>query len=303
MLEGPEARAPRELRLAAFGKHPGWFDHMDELGLDTERLVGFRRVLYTEGINANVDSGAWQAKDGREPAIPFGHTFVWDLGDDGFVGRLHASTDGRGRSLYPVVIVVDGSSIPVRWTLDQLLPGMKSTEQQIVETTSAEEVRAAVRLAGQRVSQRSIDSPLPGSLGSWPNTAPLIADHPDLGPAREGYYRIVYQIERELSAFRSEAAVGGNRAQHLRVPRCADSPETALRQWLAFLRQFLHSEAPIFAAAPDEYPWVDLIVGPPTSAQFFCLRATLEQLPLSSTIPYTIDQPIREQADRLAAGN
>src|SRR5262249_6263883 len=52
--------APRrgEVHVAAFGKHPGWDDHV-ELGLDTTRLAEVRQWLYVEGIAGNVDSGAW----------------------------------------------------------------------------------------------------------------------------------------------------------------------------------------------------------------------------------------------------
>jgi len=36
--------------LAAFGKHPGWDDHVEDLGLETESLNLAKTVLYIDGI-------------------------------------------------------------------------------------------------------------------------------------------------------------------------------------------------------------------------------------------------------------
>ena len=53
--------------LSAFGKHPGWNDHIDDLGLDTDALVTAKRLLYVQGISQNIDAGAW---DALEPPAP-----------------------------------------------------------------------------------------------------------------------------------------------------------------------------------------------------------------------------------------
>ena len=47
------------VRLAAFGKHPAWNDHMEDIGLDTLALVEAKRYLYVQGISGQIDSGAW----------------------------------------------------------------------------------------------------------------------------------------------------------------------------------------------------------------------------------------------------
>ncbi len=68
------AKPAPQLHLAAFGKHPGWNDHTDDLGLDTDALVNAKRLLYVQGISQNIDSGAWDKIDAapasREISVP-----------------------------------------------------------------------------------------------------------------------------------------------------------------------------------------------------------------------------------------
>ena len=39
------SRPEPSIKLAAFGKHPGWMDHMEELGLETSALAAPLIVL------------------------------------------------------------------------------------------------------------------------------------------------------------------------------------------------------------------------------------------------------------------
>ena len=44
--------------LAAFGKHPGWDDHIPAIGVATETLAWVEKTLYNKGIRGQIDSGA-----------------------------------------------------------------------------------------------------------------------------------------------------------------------------------------------------------------------------------------------------
>jgi hypothetical protein len=68
-----------KVHVAAFGKHPGWDDHIEEIGLDSALLVNAKRVLYTECIGGNIYSGVWEKLE-PEKQLPFGHTFFWARG-------------------------------------------------------------------------------------------------------------------------------------------------------------------------------------------------------------------------------
>lgn len=299
MIDGPESKPARSAQLAAFGKHPGWMDHMDEIGLETDRLVGLRRVLYTEGINGNIDRGAWKKKDGAEEPIPFGHSFIWRFGRDGIVGRLRASTDGRGRALYPIVLAADVVDIPILDAAASILPVLQETENQLVATTSADAARQIIHQAANRVraiGASAVVSPAPAQHG-----LSSMADHEDFAPDRSGFHRVMYQIERDVGPLTGEAPAGG-RAHHIRVPRCAATPEEALFRWLNAAGRLFPAGWMLMVIAPDAAPWVDLIVGMPTVNQFFCLRATPDQLPLSSEIPYTIEPAFVAKVEGLLSG-
>ncbi|MBX9735945.1 MAG: hypothetical protein K2X32_03385, partial [Phycisphaerales bacterium] len=63
--------------MSAFGKHPAWDDHIDDVGLSTDELVDARRTLYADCIAGSIDSGAWGAPDQPPPAwlVDYGHEF------------------------------------------------------------------------------------------------------------------------------------------------------------------------------------------------------------------------------------
>ena len=53
----PKASLGSRVTLAAFGKHPGWDDHMPGIGVDTELLAHLKQALYVRGIGKQIDSG------------------------------------------------------------------------------------------------------------------------------------------------------------------------------------------------------------------------------------------------------
>src|SRR5579862_6325420 len=85
---GSGSKTAPALHLAAFGKHPGWNDHLDDLGLETDSLINAKRLLYLQGISQNIDSGAWEKLDSPPNPLPphtpiagrldlFRHHFFW----------------------------------------------------------------------------------------------------------------------------------------------------------------------------------------------------------------------------------
>src|SRR5438105_10669471 len=86
-----------EVFLAAFGKHPGWNDFMDDLGLDTPRLIETRRLLLG-AIDANAEG--WERLEESRRLANFRHALVWQPGggdSDIVVARFWSSSDGKGR--------------------------------------------------------------------------------------------------------------------------------------------------------------------------------------------------------------
>ena len=145
--------ASERVFIAAFGKHPGWDDHIDDIGLDTDVLVGVKRILYTQGIGNNIDSGSWDKLEENQRVEKYGHTLVWCIKGDVVVGRLWSSRDGKGRSSYPMVVCVQCSQLPLPWVLTNILPRLEGIEQSCTGTTSADDVRRIIEDARNQFRQ------------------------------------------------------------------------------------------------------------------------------------------------------
>jgi hypothetical protein len=281
--------APQRPRIAAFGKHPGWNDHIDDIGLETDLLVMIKRLLYVEGIGGNIDSGAWEALQGDQQIADFDHVFVYRAGMDLVIGRFWSSSDGKGRTRYPMVVCADCSGHSVPWSLAQALPELEKIKAGCQQTKVPQEVAALIQVGSSRLAaaaaQDKRDQP-PG-----PSVLSLLAARPEMGPDGLGFNRVLYQTERELGAYRRGPSRSRSAAQpqHLRVPACAEGVADRTDLWLRFVHEMLDPVAPIMLLVPVSLPWVDILVGAAAPAQFFCIRASSRAVPLTTEIPYSLD--------------
>jgi hypothetical protein len=296
--------------LAAFGKHPGWNDHIDDIGLDTDDLINIKRLLYLQGINQNIDGGAWDKLDPPQRLNAFRHDFLWQMTAGGgggqpsspVAGRLWSSVDGKGRDKYPMVLCADTVELPDNFAAITALPFLAKTHERCAAATDAQTVRKVIDT--DREALRAMIQPVPTQTSLHPSDIAKVAGSPDLAPSREGFHRIIYQIARGMSAYRPGAANPAARAEKIRVPLCGLRPHEAILFWLRFCRTLLSPNAPILLIAPepqitrtefnpDSTGWIDIIVGEPTAADLFCIKAATHALPLTSDIPYTLDPSFR----------
>lgn len=315
---GGDPGKPR-LSLAAFGKHPGWDDHIEDLGVDTPRLTWVKRVLYTEGIGGNIDSGAWDQL-GEEKLLPgFKHVFVWrwGTGDGRFeyvVGRMWSSRDGKGRTKYPMVVAVHAEGVTLPWLTRRVLPKLEELEAKCAAEKTALAVRAILDSA--RLELAAALAEAGGTEGGLSLLAGLTRRSelrpgdgaPDMAGVPAGLLRVLYEIDKEMGAFRTPSDKKTTtrsvdvRARHLRVPRCVDGgPGDASRLWGATLLTQLSEYAPVLVLEPLGMGFVDILVGEPAAAQLFCVRAGEAGMPMTSDIPYTIDDSFAAQAAGVVA--
>jgi len=296
--------APRELFLAAFGKHPGWDDHV-EIGVDTERLTVVKRILYSDGIGGNIESGVWDKLKDNQRLSGFDHVFVWKGGDTVVVGRLWSSRDGKGRGRYPMVVCAQ-SGMALPWVVRTILPGLESVQRKCTETTSAaavgqvlNEARAALRLEATRA--KTIFSNRPTR-----RTKIRANDRRDVEGGEDGGLPIIlYHLERELGSgdlpLGTDAEkIAANRTAHLRVPAISSFPAGGAVPWINFLTNFVTDETSILALVPNDGTWIDLIVGEPGPAQLYCLLASPTAIPLTTEIPYQLDESFLARARTFA---
>lgn len=296
------------LFLAAFGKHPGWNDHIEDLGLETDFLVRLKRTLYLDGIGSNVDSGAWEKLSEPQRLGGFDHLFFYHAGRDVVLGRMWSSMDGKGRTRYPMVVCAHCSGLPLPWVFQQVLPRLEDIRTRCVNTASSLEVKSILdssrrhlRELTQQVEASSRDA------GVSEKPLAVLARCPEMGKDHVGLLRVLYKLEQGAPADDSSGGDPAGRlvqgSLHIRVPACADSPPNTIRLWLRFLLEELDSSNATILLLPVGKSWIDIIVGQASAKDYYCIQASLEAVPRTTDIPYTLGPGFLERAERrIAAG-
>lgn len=310
------SRDPRA-HACAFGKHPAWDDHIEDTGLDHDRLVWIKRVLYSEGIAGNIDSGSWERLDDAKRLNTFNHRFYWRVPEGLVVGRMWSSRDGKGRTKYPMVAAGWVEGTPDAWAVEQVSNKLEAFEKTVKQTSSAELVRLAV---GQM--QLDLSTSAAVVLGSSSNDSHQLITKLVNSPALDasgqkglGLMRILYEIERELGTFRNsgtgsflrgKADAAAPKAQHLRVPAGLDSPSDGVgvsaRAWLAIMEQEVGKSTPILVLEPIGEGFVDIVIGEPGPSMLFCTRASAAGLAPTSNVPYSLDPAFLVKAQSRVQG-
>jgi len=305
---GAEGR--RALFLGAFGKHPGWNDHIEEderirnLGLRTESLVLAKVLLYVQGIAQNIDAGAWEKLDAAHRLETFNHLFFWQANDQLILGRLWSSSDGKGRTRYPMVVAAHVLGAELDWGLATVLPRLERLHEECAAATTALAVMNCLDQARNELQAKlSVAANLPPPL----HVLGHFVQHPEFGPGGEGLLRVLYQLERQSASFargrftpRDDAAKV--LSQDLRAPAAGQTAAEVFACWTRVVRMHVDGAAPMLLLWPAGRPWVDIVLGKPAPEQLFCLRATPAKLPCVSEIPFShLDSAFRARAREVLA--
>jgi len=266
------AGGARQIFLGAFGKHPGWNDHMDDIGLETESLVAAKKHLYIDGIGGQISSGAWEKLDAYQQ-IPFRHLFIWSRPPQVLVGKLWASRDGKGRSLYPMMVCAHAIGLSLEVALEGIPPCLEHIHDIAIATKSTDEVlgiithfRDALRAWIGEVGEAQPVMDVAGFLSRI-----------EFAAANDGLSKVLAEVRGSGSRARA-----GDPARHFRLPGSAATPELSLGFWEHFLATQIDPAAPVFLSMPEGQYWADAIVGEPAPADLFCLRCSPRVIPLSN---------------------
>ncbi len=281
--------APRVF-LGAFGKHPGWNDHMDPIGLVTATLVEAREIIYG-GIAHQIEHAAWD-KAGAAKVLPgFDHVVHWRRLNESLTGLIWSSQDGKGRALYPMIIVAHCVTRSFTWLGGDLLPALEDVKAKCRGTNAAAVVTAHIKGVEQALQTKLPDNakvpsePGPG-VAAW-------AAHMAKEPA--ALRRVLHHLRRNFALFTPgslEWCKGEKQAMSrtLRLPQIPGaSPAESLNAWLSFLATQLDPAVPFLGLLPTGGNWLDVIVGEPAAADFFLLRARSSEVPVVTDIPYEFD--------------
>jgi hypothetical protein len=305
MVEDGRKLAPdtgRFVALAAFGKHPGWDDHIEgeHIGLETDSLILAKNIIYNQGVSGQIDTGAWEKLPEDQKLAGFNHTFLWQRADQFLLGRLWSSSDGKGRTRYPMILCAQCIGVPLGWALQNFLPRLLDVERACQATNSQTEVRSLLENA--RTSLRNLVSSAPSSDPAPDATAlRLFIGDPAFGPEKEGWFRILYWLRSQASRLSSSSLnlkedLESLRAQQIRVPAGSPAPEKSAPLWSQFFTGHISRRMPILLVWPSGESWIDVTFGEPSTREFFCLRANRAATPLATEVPYNLEPKFREEA-------
>lgn len=291
--------------VAAFGKHPGWDDHIDDIGIETDVLVTVKRMLYVQGIGGNVGAGSWEKLTNDQLIGEFKHVLFWYVDGQLIVGRMWSSRDGKGRKSYPFVVCVQCRKLPMQWVFDNVVPRLERIERTCTSTTSASDVRMAVQSANRELRQLAgqYEASL-YSIVAYPDALARLAQHPEMGPNREGLFRILYHIDREFGPSYPDAVNGKTaRSTLVRLPTSPNTTQENVLLWSSFLLARFGKTTSVLILVPPTGDWMDIIIGEATESQLYCLRASLKVIPLTSSIPYNIGLEFIDEVDHFMQGS
>lgn len=278
--------------LCAFGKHPGWNDHLDDIGVNTASLIEARRILYG-GIAHQIESAAWQKAGPEKVTMGFDHIIQWSRPGESICGLMWSSQDGKGRSLYPMITLAHCAGQPFDWVGATVLPELEEMAAKCRSASSAETVIALVNDTQQRLRSRAPESAGERPAPSWAGVASWAAY---FSREPEGLRRVLHHLRGHFAAFAPgclEWCEGEKTARSgsMRLPQIPGlKPAESLNAWLAFLSTQLNPIVPLLGLLPASGDWVDVIIGEPTPGDFFGLRALPAAVPRLTEIPYQLDR-------------
>lgn len=288
------------LYIGAFGKHPGWNDHLDDIGLLTGSLATTRQVIYGSGIASQIESAAWD-KAGPEKTLPeFNHLFVWTRPGEWIVGQMMASRDGKGRALYPLAVVSHCVGMSFDRIADEVLPALENASAKCAIAGTPDGVLRALNNAQETLRAGMI----PEAVQAVDSARGVEAWAEHFAKNRLPLQRVFHHLDVNLRMFApgNEAwcrGGAGGRSHSLRLPLVPGaSPAETFNAWLSFLGTQLDPAVPLLGLLPRGQTWLDVIVGEPEPTDFFALRANLQALPLVTDIPYEIDHAALQRYSR-----
>jgi|GEM_PF-3571413 len=307
-------QGPPEVRLALFGKHPGWRDFVAINPTADELLAATYAEVYCRCLSALL-SGAW----GPDPAavVPHFHHLLVRLwpGGEVVVGTLLGSADGLNRQ-QPLMLVGRCPGVCYHRAIPSLLPVLTQTGWSLRPLRDEQEVTGLLKAAASELSVAVQGTPAPAPGHAAEVLRALLTQSPFAGPGEE-LDRIVYQlVGHEPSALAGPWEVprgfGERLPVQVRVALTTPEPAQAAEQWLTFARFLCGRGHPLTLFASLGRTWGDLIAGTPTETELAAilrlpegeLTAPPEGLevppglrnspePLTQCVPFSLDEAFR----------
>lgn len=291
------------LALGAFGKHPGWPEHLEGYASEPA-ILKLKQALYEQGIRRNIDSGDWDRLGVDQ--MPFGHLLAGREGGMLTIARLWESADFKGRRRYPMVVGAACAGAPAGWLLAHVPMALATVQARCMEVaeqhppvtqggTEESRMQAEQKVGGVLAAAREEMASLAGgAVGrDEPKRPPLarLSEHRLFAGQPMELVKVMYAIEQQFRGFRPGTMRPDAQPQHVRVPAVDDDPATSIELWMDLLSEHVDPTAALWCIAAPGGACVDIIVGGLSSTTLYCLRAPPSALPIATQIPYVMDEP------------
>jgi type VI secretion system ImpM family protein len=278
----------RKAVLACFGKHPGWDDHLDDLGIDTTSLAWFKQWCYVDGIGQMLGRDRWPAA--RSGRLPWNHRFISQCGSQWIIGNLTASCDGQGRELYPLVVAVQ-AQVSEPNLLELLLRQVNEASQAIAQIADAKSVK---RFYAE--SSLEIASSVECQVGSWQTSSESRQTWLENHGKELELIRLFHALEQ------AEATVSLDRSWVAHLPWVIRPEGAEIAGWIDFLRTLLGKEIPLTIYWKDGQSQATLVLGSMGAEAWGSFFPTTKTPPLVTQVPYIIpDEEVNAFAAKVKA--
>ncbi len=181
--------------------------------------------------------------------------------------------------MYPMVICVQLPAWPTPWLLQCVLPWVTRAEILCRRASTMEELETIVAFIRAKVGE-SLAGAVEGDVFRLPsefsNGEALRHIIPAFGdmPENAGFYGFLGGVE--------EMALADYRSHHVRVPIFSGAPEKMMAAWLATVRWVTGQDHSVVLLCPQEKAWMDILIRNPVKEQFYCVGASLDDLPVTT---------------------
>lgn len=297
-----------EYSFHVIGKHPAWDDHMPDIGVDRPEVLDFKQRFYVEALAGNINSGAWKHLPEPELLPAFNHRFVYWHADAVLHGAIWASSDGKGRRLFPLIAMVFARGLDPQATSKASAVILDAFHLAVERTPAADGLKTAVNeanaaLAAAASQMPSMEQLIPFLTGI--HVADLLRQTQDSHQRA----RLIYALQRSLQYTKANIS---NRScdfsELVRLPSgdLSSSAEYAdtLVAWPGLCLSNIGRSVPlltvVYHGAPESQ-FTDLIIGAIKPASIFPLRASREKIPLCTEIPFQLDAAFVRACDAYLA--
>lgn len=270
---------------------------MEHLGAETQSILTVKQSLYVQGIGAVISRGSWTPLEKEGNALPFDHEFVWSRREDAVIGALAASRDARGRGHYPLVAVcharghrLGAITRPVLTEIKASIPRLQATQSRDIAKRLVQGIQGRFRKLNEETAAEG-SPPEPATVTTEKERRAFL-DAQEMGPERQGFYRILHFIFAATAYGKQEARF------QLRLPIIAGLEEDHIFElWRTLLQTTLGRDTLILLVRSPTGELIDIIVGPPRRESFFSLRAGRQAIAFTHEAPYSISEQTQTSAD------